>query len=173
MPEALVRPASDADYDADLYLWTQQQAARLRQAAQEHVNAPIDWENVAEEIESLGKSDKRAVESLVQHILVHLLKLAASPASEPREGWRKEIRAARKSLERVLRDSPSLRARLQEFVAGEWSQAVDEVAIDLEQFRENADFTEAFTYLKSAEAKAHHVIGPFFPEPGEVAWPPH
>ena len=43
-------------YHADLALWSAQQAKALRSAARERSNAPVDWENVAEEIESLGAS---------------------------------------------------------------------------------------------------------------------
>ena len=46
-------------YDQDLVLWSEEQARALRAAANEGWNAPIDWEHVAEEIESLGKSDRR------------------------------------------------------------------------------------------------------------------
>jgi hypothetical protein len=44
-------------YDQDFFLWTQEQAAALRRAKDS--NLPLDWENLAEEIECLGKSDRR------------------------------------------------------------------------------------------------------------------
>ena len=50
-------------YDQDLVLWTEEQARELRVAANAGWNAPIDWENVAEEIESLGKSERRTLAS--------------------------------------------------------------------------------------------------------------
>ena len=53
-----------ADYDTDLLLWSEHQAALLRRmGAGEHVNDQVDWSNVAEEIESLGISDKRQLRS--------------------------------------------------------------------------------------------------------------
>ena len=47
---------TDAAYDEDFYAWTQNQAQALRRAGAERNNAPVDWENVAEEIESMGRS---------------------------------------------------------------------------------------------------------------------
>jgi hypothetical protein len=67
-------------YDHDFFLWTQEQAAALRCAKAS--NLPLDWENLAEEIESLGKSDRRELTSQITRILQHLLKLTVSPATE-------------------------------------------------------------------------------------------
>src|SRR5689334_1690113 len=75
-------------YDNDFVLWSECQSELLRRlAAGEPVNESPDWPNIVEEIESLGKRDKREVRSCVATILLHLIKLQASPASEPREGW--------------------------------------------------------------------------------------
>jgi Domain of unknown function DUF29 len=49
-------------YERDFVAWTEEQAARIRAAAGTQLNLPIDWENVAEEIESLGRSDARVAE---------------------------------------------------------------------------------------------------------------
>ena len=82
---------TDQGYDADLTLWAESQARALRDAGHAGTNLPIDWENVAEEIEALGKSQARELASRVAIILVHLMKLEASPASEPRAGWQETI----------------------------------------------------------------------------------
>ena len=97
-------------YDRDFVLWTEEQAAALRRTKES--NLPLDWENLAEEIESLGKSDRRALSSQIRRILHHLFKMEASPASEPRAGWRSTIRTARAEIEDILRDSPSLRRQI-------------------------------------------------------------
>ncbi|HYF53893.1 MAG TPA: DUF29 domain-containing protein [Salinarimonas sp.] len=102
-------PDRDGLYETDFFRWTQEQAAALRRAAAERVNAPLDWENLAEEIESLGKRDRREMRSRIRSIIEHLAKLAASPAQDPREGWLDEVETQRSDLEQVLRDSPSLR----------------------------------------------------------------
>ena len=77
-------------YDEDFLRWTEEQAAGLRRAKVS--NLPLDWENLAEEIESLGKSQRRELGAQIRRILHHLLKLEVSPAEEPRAGWRASVR---------------------------------------------------------------------------------
>ena len=96
-------------YDTDLVLWAEDQARALRDAATAASNLPIDWENVAEEIEALGKNQSRELASRISTVLIHLLKLQVSPAIEPRAAWRETIREQRSGIERVLVDAPSLR----------------------------------------------------------------
>ena len=68
-------------YDQDFVRWTEEQAAALRRAksllpaATRGSNLLLDWENLAEEIESLGKSDRRELRSQITRVLRHLLKL--------------------------------------------------------------------------------------------------
>jgi Domain of unknown function DUF29 len=90
-------------YDTDFYQWTQTQAAALRAKDV----AALDLEHLAEEIESLGKRDRRAVESYLEVILLHLLKWAYQ--SERRGwSWEKSLLQARNRLAKLLRDNPSL-----------------------------------------------------------------
>ena len=110
-------PEGSELYDQDFFLWTQEQAAALRRA--KAANLPLDWENLAEEIESLGKSDRRELRSQIRRILRHLFKLEASSAAEPRAGWRSTINDSRSDIEDVLRDSPSLRREVESFVSEE------------------------------------------------------
>jgi len=108
-------------YDRDFYAWTQDQAARLR-AWPEHLwPNGLDLGNLAEEIDSLGKSDRRAVESLLRQLLLHLLKFSLVRAEAPRPGWRREVVEFRARLARLLADSPSLAARAPEIAAEEWA----------------------------------------------------
>ena len=80
-----------SDYDTDTVLWSERQADLLRRvAAGERVNDQVDWENVAEEIDSAGRSQRLALASYVGLVLEHLMKLEASPAIEPRRGWRRD-----------------------------------------------------------------------------------
>ncbi|WP_207459886.1 DUF29 domain-containing protein [Azospirillum sp. SYSU D00513] len=99
-------------YDDDFYAWTQEQARLLRAASSERINTPIDWEHVAEELESMGRSDLRAVNSHFACIIEHLLKLEFSPTTEPRGGWRRTVREQRASALDALSDSPSLRGKI-------------------------------------------------------------
>lgn len=99
-------------FDRDYYAWTQDQAARLRRLAGERANLDLDLENLAEEVESMGASDLRAVESDLANVLAHLLKLELSPARDLRDHWRAEIGLWRGKIALLLDQSPSLRGRL-------------------------------------------------------------
>ncbi len=97
-------------YDDDFYAWTQDQAKRLRAQARLRQNEPLDWQELAEEIEDLGKSQLHTCESLAERIILHLLLLEVSRATEPRAGWEEEIVAFRVGLERKL--TPSIRRKI-------------------------------------------------------------
>jgi hypothetical protein len=146
-------------YDQDLVLWSEQQARELRAAAGAGWNAPIDWENVAEEIESLGRSERRALASHIGAVIEHLLKLEASPSAEPVREWRDTIRRARKEIARLVRDSPSLQPQIPAMVIDELGSARAVVRASLhdhgEQPRVDLD-TLAFT--------DEQVLGDWFPE---------
>src|SRR5262249_9612563 len=67
-------------YDEDFLVWSRQQAKALRSAARGSSNQTLDWQNLAEEIEDLGKRERRELASRVSTIIEHLIKLARSPA---------------------------------------------------------------------------------------------
>lgn len=80
-------------YAEDVETWAEIQVAALRRLAATPgpwANA-VDWENVVEEIESLGSEQRRAVESLLVEAFAHVLKLAADPESLSAEHWKKEV----------------------------------------------------------------------------------
>lgn len=108
-----------ARYDTDVHAWATEQAQLLRQKRFES----LDIDNLAEEIESVGRSERRAVQSFMELILVHLACLQFSPAIEPREHWIGEVRNFRRRLEREFRDSPSLKPMLFEDLEMAWSLA--------------------------------------------------
>jgi hypothetical protein len=148
-------------YDQDFVLWTEEQAALLRRAKDS--NLPLDWENLAEEIESLGKSNRRELRSQTRRILRHLLKLEASPAAEPRAGWRATIRDARSEIEDLLRDSPSLRREVDTFVVEELGAAADLAAEDLAIYGEPPQTIEARRAVGGFSAD--QLLGDWFPDP--------
>ena len=62
-------------YDSDFVLWSERQAALLRRMGnRERVNDQVDWGNLAEEIESLSRNDRREIRSRLRVICEHLLK---------------------------------------------------------------------------------------------------
>ncbi len=69
-------------YEEDFVRWTEQQSRALREAAEVGTNLPLDWENLAEEVESLGASQRRELRSRLAVILEHLMKLQHSPATD-------------------------------------------------------------------------------------------
>jgi hypothetical protein len=121
-------------YDDDFYAWTQYQAQVLR--ALHTRDNRFDREHVAEEIEDLGKSERDAVRSQVRRILQHFVKLAYSPAADPRFDWMNSIIDARATLEDKL--SPTLRRDIEERLGRLYTTARKQAAMDLETHREHA-----------------------------------
>jgi Domain of unknown function DUF29 len=148
-------------YDRDFVLWTEEQATALRHAKDS--NLPLDWENLAEEIESLGKSDRRELVSQLTRILRHLLKLAVSAAAEPRAGWQESIEDARTEIEILLNDSPSLRREVDELIRKQSALAGKRAAADLARHGERAD--QVWTRLEQGGFTAEQVLGDWFPDP--------
>ena len=101
-------------YETDFYGWTQEQAAKLRALLVERSNLDVDIENIAEEIDSLGRSDYRQLVSRFEEIAIHLLKLHYSTVLECERLWKNSVRGQRKRLAKLLRESPSLKPRLGE-----------------------------------------------------------
>jgi len=104
--------AAGGTYDGDFFAWTETQAARLRRCAADRVNLDLDFENLAEEVEGLGKSDRRALLSHAARIVEHILKLMHSPAREPRAGREESVARHRRDARLILADSPSLHRAL-------------------------------------------------------------
>lgn len=112
---------ADRLYERDVLAWSQQQAELLRRVGRgERVN-DVDWTQIAEEIEDLGLSELRAVESFLNLIMLQLLKLHAWPEDQACGHWRSEVVAFQRNVRR--RFSPSMRQRID--VAGLYADAVD------------------------------------------------
>ena len=149
----------DQGYDTDLSLWAESQARALRDAGHAGTNLPIDWENVAEEIEALGKSQARELASRLRIILVHLIKLQASPAPEPRGVWSETIVVQRSEIERVIEDSPSQRQAVDRLIAREIEPARRQVAAALTDHGETPTIDTEHVAYSAAE-----VLGDWFPD---------
>jgi Domain of unknown function DUF29 len=124
---------SDTDilYDQDFFAWTKQQAKALRAAAKAGSNLRLDWEHLAEEVEDLGKSDRRELRSQIRRIIRHLTKLQWSPAVDPRRGWKESIRDARSEIQDLLADSPSLAVELDDLVKRQTVRGIGEALEDM------------------------------------------
>jgi hypothetical protein len=114
--------APEGDYDTDVLLWSEHQADLLRRrAAGELVNeAELDWSNIAEEVESVGRSQLSTVQSLLRQALIHMLKAEAWPLSREVPHWRAEIRRFRDDAAEAF--TPSMRQRIN--VARLYAQAL-------------------------------------------------
>ena len=150
---------ADQGYDTDLALWAEDQARALRDAARAGTNLPIDWENVAEEIESLGRSQGRELASRIRNILLHLLKLQVSPATDPRAGWRETIQEQRNEIEAVLIDSPSLRRTVPEVIERELGKARQLARLALADYAE-----QPRVQLQRLHYSEAQVLGDWFPD---------
>jgi len=148
-------------YDEDFVAWTQQQAKALRAAAGSRTNQPLDWENLAEEVEDLGKSVRRELGSQIRRIIQHLLKLQYSPSADPRRGWFESVTGARAEIEDILEQNPSLARELDDQIAKQTARAIDLAIEDLEEFGE-IDNTSRRT-LRSTHYSQEQIVGRWFP----------
>jgi hypothetical protein len=73
--------SSATTYDSDILEWSEEQAAALRNLARARpdLTNQLDWDNIAEEIECVGRSEFAAVQSFVRRVLVHLIKAVSVP----------------------------------------------------------------------------------------------
>jgi hypothetical protein len=100
-------PAKSSLYDRDFYAWSVEQAALLREGRV----AEADLENIAEELESMGKAEKREFVSRLTVLLLHLLKWRHQRSGRGKS-WRLSIANARDDIADHLEDNPSLKAML-------------------------------------------------------------
>jgi hypothetical protein len=114
-------------YDTDYQLWLETTLEQLRRGDFQ----AVDWQNLFEELADLGKNNRRALESLLTRLLEHLLKLAywESEREHNQRGWKGEIRTFRKQIQKLLRDSPSLKPYLSEILEECYTDA-REIIID-------------------------------------------
>ena len=109
---------SSALYDDDFYAWSEEQAALLRAGKV----AEADLAHIAEEIESMGRTEKRELVSRLTVLLTHLLKWQFQPELRGRS-WRLSIEVQRLDIEDHLKDNPSLKHLLDEAVGSAYLRA--------------------------------------------------
>lgn len=96
-------------YDYDFALWIDDTVQKLKARN----TADLDWENLIEEVESLGKREKRKLKSLLLRLFEHLLKRKHTGMQECYRGWDLEIRNFTEQIKELLEESPSLKSYLQ------------------------------------------------------------
>lgn len=131
-------------YERDFALWLEDTAAQLK--ARDVDN--LDWDNLVEEIESLGISQKHEVESRLKAILAHILKRYYVPLPDCFRGWQVTIRTQRNDLKRLLKKAPSLRNHLLTEFDEVYQEALSEVC---EEYPDT-QFPEAWEFSRDVDA---------------------
>lgn len=111
------------DPNKDFYGWTQETAEKLRQGK----FSEVDMADLIEEIEDMGKSERRALESRLTVLLIHLLKWKHQPNYRSRS-WQLTIKGQRVSIRRLIRSNPSLKAQRLEILAESYESAAIDAA---------------------------------------------
>ena len=106
-------------YDSDFYAWAHEQAALLREGKL----SSADIDNIAEEIESMGRSEKRELVSRLTVLLLHLLKWRFQPEFRS-TSWRLSIEEQRLKITSHLADNPSLKTMLPAAIVESYQLAV-------------------------------------------------
>jgi hypothetical protein len=122
MAKALDQPSL---YDTDYVAWLAEQVAHLRAG---RISA-LDVQNVAEELESLMKSERRQLRNRLEVLILHLLKWDHQP-SQRSNRWRSSVAEQRVRIRRLLLDSPSLKPSLAEAAREVYADAAERAAIE-------------------------------------------
>ncbi|MFZ4557185.1 MAG: DUF29 domain-containing protein [Pseudanabaena sp.] len=123
MTQAITRKSL---YESDFLLWTQDTIAKLKARDFDHV----DFENLIEEVEALGRSEKKELASRLETLLAHLLKRIYIDMPQEFNGWERTIREQRRRLTQALRKTPSLKSVWDELLDDAWELAIDTVRDD-------------------------------------------
>ncbi|WP_420207965.1 DUF29 domain-containing protein [Candidatus Electronema sp. JC] len=129
-----------AAYNQDFHAWLLHNAALLR----ERNFTAIDADNIAEELETMGRSEKRELISRLSVLIAHLLKWRHQPVRRSRS-WRNTIATQRLDIKELLEDSPSLNHDIEEQLEKAYSKAVLlaelETGIDRKLFPPSSPFS--------------------------------
>jgi hypothetical protein len=136
----LVTEERQSLYERDFYLWIEQQASRLRERRFDE----LDVANLLEEIEDMGRSEKRAIESNLVVLLTHLLKYRLQP-DQRSSSWRGSIVEHRRRMRKLIKESPSLlaiaRGMFSECYADSCEQAAAESGLSPDSFPAEPPFS--------------------------------
>ena len=140
--EADLAPAAEpvrAAYERDFYSWTIEQARLIRESR----DSTLDRDNLAEEIESLGREQFNKLVSALRVAMMHMLKWDHQPSKRSRS-WMLSIKQQRYDIDNVLDDNPGLKPRISEAIARAYRSARIDAA--KETGLDEAEFPEACPY---------------------------
>ncbi|WP_250122820.1 DUF29 domain-containing protein [Chroococcidiopsis sp. CCMEE 29] len=127
-------------YETDFYAWTLEQSKLLKEGDFKH----LDITNLVEEIESLGKQERRELENRLGILLGHLLKWDYQPEKRSKS-WKATIREQRRTVQRLIHQNPSLKPYLAEAIAHAHESGIDlavkETPLDYQDLPENCPYT--------------------------------
>ena len=130
----------DSLYDQDLYAWATYSARMVRERRFDE----LDLEHLAEELESMGKTELRALESRITVLLAHLLKWEYQPGRRSKS-WQRTLIEQRKRARRLLGDSPSLEPKLPALLPDAYDSALrwaaDETGMDERDFPQTCPYS--------------------------------
>jgi hypothetical protein len=144
MTQAIAPPKSL--YESDFLLWTEETVARLKSRDFDRV----DLENLIEEIECLGRSEKKEIKSRLRVLLAHLLKRMYVDLPECFDGWENTIATQRTDIEFALTDSPSLKAIWEEAFELAWRFAL--IDVRKEYSKKGFTFPDTWQFSRDIDA---------------------
>lgn len=134
------------DHSRDFHAWAHEQAALLRAGRL----SEADVQNIAEEIEALGRTEKRELVSRLAVLLLHLLKWAHQPDRQGKS-WRLAIEEQRRQLTRHLRDNPSLRELQDEALADAYGDALLRIERETDLPRDFFPWSCPYTFAQALD----------------------
>ena len=152
-------------YTTDFYAWCLSTATLVREGQWDE----IDAEALAEELESLGRSQKRALESRMEGLVMHLLKWAHQPdRRHDSHSWYDTIREHRNEIARLLRDTPSLKPQvapiLEEVYPEAHAWALGEMTSYAWEKQRRTTFREPRSFDRELDLEAFGIVGPLPPQ---------
>ncbi|MDH6059703.1 DUF29 domain-containing protein [Chrysosporum bergii ANA360D] len=129
-------------YDTDFALWVEDTVSKLKTGDFHQV----DWENLIEEVESLGKRDKRELKNRLITLFEHILKRKYVPLSDCYRGWEVTIKRTQSKLRDILADSPSLRHLLLEIYRDCYDEALENMRIEYD-----ANFPDVYPFINDVD----------------------
>jgi hypothetical protein len=117
-------------YEQDFNLWVEE----TKKAIQNRDFENMDWDNLLDEIDDMGASHKRALESYLQRLVEHILKLRYWESEYDRNyrHWRAEVNNFRNRIKRILKKNPSLKNYLAEEYTGIFDDAVQNMSFEFD-----------------------------------------